>query len=81
MFSQQQHLNISLPSKAKCHIALCSNNTINCGVVEVNQKDLTRGCERKITSISKEDVDKYSEPRFSGDRNKDLTLWVYLTMQ
>ena len=66
------------PFRAKCHITLCIN-TINCGLIEVKQKDLTRGCERIITSISR-DVDKYSKPKFPGDEKKYLTLWMYITM-
>ena len=52
------------PFIAKCHIVLHSCHTINCGMIEVKQKDVTRGYERIITYISQEDVDKYSEPQF-----------------
>ena len=68
------------PFRAKCHIALSVNNTINCGLIEVKQKDLTRGCERIITYISQEDVDKYSTAEFFDDGKKDLTLLMCVTM-
>ena len=68
------------PFRAKCHIALSVNNTINCELIEVKQKDLTRGCERIITYISQEDVDKYSNPILSGDGKRDLTLLICVTM-
>ena len=38
-----------------------------------------RGCERMITSISKEDIDKYAEPKSPGDSKRDLTLWIFIT--
>ena len=65
------------PFRAKCHITLSVNNTINCGVIEVKQKDLTRGCERIMTSIPQEDINKYSKTE-SGYRTQ--TLWMYITM-
>ena len=66
------------PFKARFHIALSADKTINCGVIEVKQNYLTRGCERILTYISQEDVEQYSKPEFSGYRN--LTLWICLTM-
>ena len=66
---------------AKCHIVLHSCYAINCGMIEVKQKEVTRGCERLITSISQEDIDKYSEPQFPGATKKDLTLEIFITMQ
>ena len=69
------------PFIAKCYIAFCSNYTINCGIIEVNQKDLTRGSERIITSISEEEVYKFSQPISPGNTKKDLTLWMYLIMK
>ena len=52
------------PFIAKCHIMLHSSHTINCGIIEVTQKDVLRGCEGSIMYIPKEDIEKYSEPRF-----------------
>ena len=69
------------PFIAKCHIVLHSRHIINCGIIEVKQKDVTRGCERSITSISQEDIDKYSEPQFPGAAKRDLTLEIFITMQ
>ena len=69
------------PFIAKCHIVLLSRHTINCDMVEVKQKDITRGCERVITSISQEDIEKYSEPKLPGAKKKDLTLEIFITMQ
>ena len=69
------------PFIAKCRIALDATNIIDCGKIEVKQKDLTRGCERTLTTISQESVDKYSKPRYPGDTQKHLTLWIYLTIQ
>ena len=66
---------------AKCHIVLLSRHTINCGMIKVKQKDVLRGCERLITPISQEDIDKYSEPQFPGATEKDLTLEIFITMQ
>ena len=65
----------------KCRIALDATNIIDCGKIEVKQIDLTRGCERTLTIISQESVDKYSKPRYPGDTQKHLTLWIYLTIQ
>ena len=69
------------PFIARCHIVLHSRHTINCGMIEVKQKEVLRGCERLITSISQEDVDKYSEPRFPGATRRDLTLEIFITIQ
>ena len=69
------------PFIAKCHIVLLSRHTINCGMIEVKQKDVLRGCERLITPISQEDIDKYSEPQFPDATKKDLTLEIFITMQ
>ena len=69
------------PFIAKCHIVLHSCHTINCGMIEVKQKDVTRGYERIITYISQEDVDKYSEPQFPDAAKKDLTLEIFITLQ
>ena len=69
------------PFITKCHIAFSSNNIMNCGKIEVKPKDLTRGCERAPTTISQENVDKYSKPRYLGDTQRNLTLWIYLAMQ
>ena len=66
------------PFIAKCTIVL-SSKQINCGMLEVKQRDLTRGCVRNITSISQEDIDRYSQTR--SPVKKDLTLEIYLTMQ
>ena len=57
------------PFIAKCHIALSSGGIINCGRIEVKQKDLTRGCERVIARIP------------FTDMCSNLTLEIYLTMQ
>ena len=57
------------PFIAKCHIALSSGGIINCGKIEVKQKDLTRGCERVIARIPFTDI------------CSNLTLEIYLTMQ
>ena len=64
----------------KCHIVLQSCHTIYCGIIEVKQKDLTRGYERTITYISQEDVDKYSEPQYPGAHKRDLTLEIFITV-
>ena len=69
------------PFIAKCHIMLHSCHTINCGIIEVKQKDVARGYERIITSISQEDINKYSEPQFPGATKRDLTLEIFITMQ
>ena len=69
------------PFIAKCHIVLSSSDIMNCRRIEVKQEDLTRGCKRTLTTISHENVDEYSEPRYPGDTQKNLTLWIYLTMQ
>ena len=69
------------PFIAKCHIVLLSRHIINCGITEVKQKDVTRGCERIITYISQEDIEKYSEPQFLDATKKDLTLEIFITMQ
>ena len=58
------------PFMAKCHIVLSSSDIMNCGKIEVKQKDLTRGCERVIANISFIDID-----------SSNLTLEIYLTMQ
>ena len=50
------------PFKARFHIALSADKTINCGIIEVEQNYLTRGCERILTYISQEDVEQYSKP-------------------
>ena len=68
------------PFIAKFTIVL-STKQINCGMLEVKQKDLTRGCVRNIASISKQDIDRYSQPSSPGSITKDLTLEIYLTMQ
>ena len=68
------------PFIAKCTIVV-STKQIKCDTVEVKQKDLTRGCVRNITSISQEDIDRYSQPSSPGSITKDLTLEIYLTMQ
>ena len=57
------------PFMAKCHIVLSSSDIMNCGKIEVEQKDLTRGCERVIANISFIDID-----------SSNLTLEIYLTM-
>ena len=67
------------PFIAKYHIVLLSRHTINCGMIEVKQKYVLRGCERFITSISQEDIEKYSEPQFPGATKKDLTLEIFIT--
>eukprot|EP00800_Vazella_pourtalesii_P011805 TRINITY_DN283_c0_g1_i7.p1 TRINITY_DN283_c0_g1~~TRINITY_DN283_c0_g1_i7.p1 ORF type:complete len:114 (+),score=14.60 TRINITY_DN283_c0_g1_i7:334-675(+) len=69
------------PFIAKCHILSSSYQEMNCRVIKVKQKDLMRGCDRMIASISEEDVVKYSEPRFPGDTKRELTLKIFLTMQ
>ena len=69
------------PFIAKCHIMLHSCHTINCGIIEAKQQDITRGYEGIITYISQEDIDKYSEPQFPGAIKKDLTLEIFITMQ
>ena len=70
------------PFVAKCHIALSSSgNVIKCGKIEIKQKDITKGCEKDLTSIPKQDIDRYSQPRSPGSITKDLTLEIYLTMQ
>ena len=70
------------PFIARCHIMLHScHTTINCGIIEFKQKDVLKGCERSITSISKEDINKYSEPQFPDATKRDLTLEIFLTMQ
>ena len=69
------------PFIAKCHIILHTRDTINCGIIEVKQKDVTKGYERIITSISYEDINKYSEHEFPGATKKDLTLEIFITMQ
>ena len=68
------------PFIAKCNI-IFTNYTIDCGKVEVNQKDLARGCERTITSFSEEDIKKYSEPNNPSGLGKTLTLEIIFTMQ
>ena len=69
------------PFIAKCHIMLHTRDTINCEIIEVKQKDVTKGGERIITFISQEDINKYSEPQFPGSTKKDLTLEIFITMQ
>ena len=69
------------PFLSKCHIAFCSECTLNCGIIEVKQRDLTRGCERIITSISKENVDRYSKTSALDFPKKDLTLEIFITQQ
>ena len=69
------------PFIAKCHIVFSSRYWIHCGVIEVKQKELMRGCDRIITTISSEDVYKYSEPISPGDTKRGLTLRIFLTMQ
>ena len=69
------------PFIAKCRIVLHSHHTVNCGIIEVKQKDVTKGCERSITVISQEDIEKYSEPQFPGATVKILTLEIFITMQ
>ena len=64
-----------------CHIVLHSRHIINCGIIEVKQKDILRGYQRSIASISQEDIDKYSEPQFPGAAKRDLTLEIFITMQ
>ena len=64
------------PFIAKCTIVL-STKQIKCDTVEVKQRD----CVRNIISISKQDIDRYSQPRSPGSISKDLTLEIYLTMQ
>ena len=67
---------------AKCRIMFQSCDTaINCGIIEVKQKDVFRGCERSITYIPQEDIKKYSEFQFPGATKKDLTLEIFITMQ
>ena len=68
------------PFIAKCSIVL-STKQIKCGMLEVKQRDFTRGCVRNIISISKQDIDRYSQPSSPGSIIKDLTLEIYLTMQ
>ena len=55
-------------------------NIIDCGKIEVKQKDLTRGCEKILATISQENLDKHSKPRYPGDTQKHLTLCIYLAM-
>ena len=69
------------PFIAKCHILLHSCHTINCGIIEVKQKDVLRGYERFITFIPQEDIEKYSEPQLSDATKSDLTLEIFITMQ
>ena len=69
------------PFIAKCRIALDSSNIVDCGKIEVKQKDLSRGCERALTTISQENVDTYSKPKYPGSTQRNLTLWIYLAMQ
>ena len=69
------------PFIAKCHIVLHSRHIMNCGIIEVKQKEVLRGYERLITYISQEDIEKYSEPQFPGATKKDLTLEIFITMQ
>ena len=65
---------------AKCQFMLHSCHTIYSGTIEVKQKDVRTGCEKSITYISKEDINKYSEPKFPGATKKDLTLKIYITV-
>ena len=69
------------PFIAKCHIALSCHNSIDCGIIEVKRKDLIRGCERIITSISQRDIEKSSETKFPGDTKRDLILVIAVTLQ
>ena len=69
------------PFIAKWHIVLHSCHTMNCGIIEVKQKEVLRGCERLITYISQEDIGKYSEPQLSDATKSDLTLEIFITMQ
>ena len=69
------------PFITKWHIMLHSCHTINCGIIEVKQKDVTRGCERLITYIPQEDIEKHSELQFLDATKKDLTLEIFITMQ
>ena len=69
------------PFIARCHIVLHSRHTIDCGIIEVKQKDVLRGYQRSIASISQEDIKKYSEPQFPGATKRDLTLEIFFTMQ
>ena len=74
-------MKLDSPFIAKCRIALHSRHTINCGIIEVKQKDVTRGCERIITYIPQEDIEKYSEYEFPGATKKDLILEIFIIMQ
>ena len=58
-----------------------SRHTINCGIIKVKQKDVTRGCEGILTVISQENIEKYSEPKLPGATEKDITLEIFITMQ
>ena len=69
------------PFIAKCHIVLHSCHKMNCGIIEVKQKEVLRGYERLITFISQEDIEKHSELQFPGATKKDLTLEIFITMQ
>ena len=57
-----------------------SRHTINCGIIEVTQKDVTRGCEGILTVISQENIEKYSEPKLPGATEKDLTLEIFIAV-
>ena len=69
------------PFIAKCRIMLHTRDTINCGMIDVKQKDVTKGYERIITSFTYEDINKYSEHEFPGATKRDLTLEIFITMQ
>ena len=66
---------------AKCHIVFSSCYKIDCGLIEVRQKDLMRGCDRIITTISKQDVDRHSIKKSPRDEKRDLTLEIFITKQ
>ena len=68
------------PFIAKYHIMVHPCHTINCGTIEVKQKNVTRGYKGLITFISQEDIEKYSIPEFPGDTKKDLTLEIFITV-
>ena len=69
------------PFIAKCRIMLHTRDTINCGMIDVKQKDVTKGYEKIITSFTYEDINKYSEHEFPGATKRDLTLEIFITMQ
>ena len=47
-------------------------------MIEVKQKDVTRGCEGILIVISQENIEKYSEHKLPGATVKDLTLEIFI---